>query len=94
MCNLSNSTKFTSIDITWSSPRSPNGIVLHYEFTYTVTISHYVSVPVTKNTNLSTNFTITRLTPGTRVSVSVRAYTSVGPGEDSTLNLVILEPCE
>ena len=90
--NLGNKTKFTSIDIMWSAPQNPYGVILHYEISYTVNDS----APVMFNNTISnTIFTIPRLTPGTRVFVSVRAYTSVGQGEAASLNTVTLsEPRE
>ena len=90
--NLGNKTKFTSIDIMWDAPQNPNGVILRYEIFYTVNDS----VPVMFNNTISdTIFTIPRLTPGTRVFVSVSAYTSVGQGEAASLNMITLsEPRE
>ena len=42
------------------------------------------SDPVTFDDNASNAFTISDLAPGTRVSVSVIAYTSVGLGENDS----------
>ena len=69
------------MDITWAPPESPNGIILCYEVTYTINNSS----PITNSTELNTAFTIPALTPGTRVSVSVSAYTSAGQGEVANL---------
>ena len=90
--NLGNKIKFTSIDIMWSAPQNPYGVILRYEISYTVNDS----APVMSNITISnTIFTIPRLTPGTRVFISVRAYTSVGQGEAASLNTVTLsEPRE
>ena len=76
----------------WGAPQNPNGVILCYEISYTVNDS----APVVSNITISnTIFTIQRLTPGTRVFVSVSAYTSVGQGEAATLNTVTLsEPRE
>ena len=73
--------EFTSVDITWSAPINPNGVILGYEITYTVNDSD----PVTFNNNASNASTISDLAPGTRMSVLVRAYTSVGLGDDSSI---------
>ena len=78
---LGSNPRFTSIDITWAPPESPNGIILCYVVTYTINNSS----PITNSTELNTAFTITRLTPGTRVSVSVSAYTSAGQGKVAKL---------
>ena len=71
--------KFTSIDLTWSAPQEPNGVIISYEVTYRVTGSNLVT---TNTTDLSTPFSISSLTPQTTVSdISVSAYTSIGRGE-------------
>ena len=82
--NLMGEPKFTSIVLTWSAPQEPNGVIISYEVTYRVNDGN----PVTTNTTaLSTTFTISSLTPGTRVSnISVSAYTSVGRGEAAHLH--------
>ena len=73
--------KFTSIDLTWSAPQEPNGVIISYEVTYRVTGSNLVT---TNTTDLSTTFSISSLTPQTTVSyISVSAYTSAGRGEAS-----------
>ena len=81
--NLTGEPKFTSIVLTWSGPQEPNGVIISYEVTYRVSDGN----PVTINTTaLITTFTISSLTPGTRVSnISVSAYTSVGRGEVTPL---------
>ena len=82
---LRSNPRFTSMDITWAPPESPNGIILCYEVTYTINNS----APVTNSTELNTIITIPRLTPGTRVFVSVSAYTSVGQGVPAKLTDLI-----
>ena len=73
--------KFTSVDLTWSAPQEPNGVIISYEVTYRVTGSNLVT---TNTTDLSTPFSISSLTPQTIVSdISVSAYTSIGRGEVS-----------
>ena len=76
----------------WGAPQNPNGVILRYEISYTVNDS----APVMFNITISnTIFTIPRLTPGTRVFVSISAYNSVGQGEAASLNTVALsEPRE
>ena len=71
--------KFTSIDLTWSAPQEPNGVIISYE----VTGSNLVT---TNTTHLSTTFRISSLTPQTTVSdITVSAYTSIGRGEATTI---------
>ena len=77
--------KFTSIDLTWSAPQEPNGVIISYEVTYRVTGSNLVTTN-TCTTDLSTTFSISSLTPQTTVSdISVSAYTSIGRGEAATI---------
>ena len=68
----------TSVLLTWSPPQEPNGVIIVYEVTYRINSSDLV---VVNTTDMA--FTLS-LTLSTEVSdISVRAYTSVGPGDDS-----------
>ena len=74
--------------LTWSPPLQPNGIITQYTVTYRVNGSD----PVTRDTNDpdTTTFTIPSLFPQTTISdISVRAYTSAGPGPEITLEDVV-----
>ena len=76
MSDLTGHPKFTSIELTWSAPQEPNGVINSYEVTYRVSDG----INATNTTNL--RFTIPSLTPGTNVTeISVSAYTSVGRGD-------------
>ena len=88
---LRSKVRFTSIDITWDRPRQPNGIILRYEIVYRVNDNTSPIAESTTNPNDTITFKIPALTLGTRVSVSVSAYTSVGRGPPASLtNLVTL----
>ena len=94
MSDLTSRPKFTSIDLTWSAPQEPNGVIISYEVTYRVTGSNLVTANIT---DLSTTFSISSLTPQITVSdISVSAYTSIGPGEAATIadQTTLGEPCE
>ena len=94
MSDLTALPKFTSIDLTWSAPQEPNGVITSYEVTYRVTGNNLVT---TNTTDLSTTFSISSLTPQTTVSdISVSAYTSIGRGEAATIadQTTLGEPCE
>ena len=75
--NLMVEPRFTSIVFTWRPPQYPNGVIIAYEVTYSIN----GSIPTAMNiTEMNTALT-TELVPNTRVSaISVRAYTSIGPG--------------
>ncbi len=91
--NFVNSTKFTSIVLTWDPPDEPNGVIIRYEVTYRISEGNIQTL----NTGLSNAFIISSLEAGTRVSdVSVSAYTSVGRGVPSNLTdmRTLSEPCE
>ena len=84
--------KFTEIVLTWSTPDQPNGEILNYEVTYKKD-----TILVENTTDLSTEFTISGLDPGSQVSdISVRAYTSAGPGVATDVANVTTheEPCK
>ena len=83
MSNLTGTPKFTSIVLTWSPPKEPNGVIISYEVTYTVNGNNIVRV---NTSDLSITFTISSLIPHTRVSaITVTAYTRIGRGEPANL---------
>ncbi len=79
--------QLTAVTFDWEAPEEPNGIIIAYELTYTVNSTN----TTTKNfTDVSTMFTI-NLDINTNVSnISIRAYTSVGPGEVATADDVFI----
>ena len=80
--NLTALPTLTAINLTWSAPEEPNGVIISYEVTYRVSGGDLV----TNTTDLSTAFSISSLTPQTTVfNISVSAYTSIGPGGAATI---------
>ena len=70
----------SQINISWTLPLRPNGVIIAYEVSYRPTDS---SGPQTRlnTTDLDTNFsTQSDLEEGIEFIFSVRAYTRVGPG--------------
>ena len=80
--NLSSNTQFTFINLTWAPPADPNGIILGYEVNYRVTDRLAMNIART------TMYTISDLAPGTRVSISVSAYTNAGRGAPILTNQI------
>ncbi len=81
--DLSGTPTQNSLEITWSPPEEPNGVVIGYEITYRINNSNII---VVNTTGVSTAFTIPSLTPGTRISnISVSAYTRAGRGQPAFL---------
>ena len=79
--------RFTSIVLTWSPPQEPNGIIITYEVTYNLNHENTNKINITD----ASNTYILELTPNARVSdISVRAYTSVGPGDTATLQSLLI----
>ncbi|XP_056430425.1 phosphatidylinositol phosphatase PTPRQ isoform X2 [Hyla sarda] len=68
----------TTINLEWSAPAEPNGIITHYEIIYTN------STTILAQNTTSTIFTITDLNPNTLYRISIRAYTQFGHGNQST----------
>ena len=80
---------FTSIVLSWSPPQEPNGGIIAYEVSYRSNNQD----PITRNTtNVNiTTFTTPEFLPDTNVStISVRAYTTVGPGDAAVQPYVII----
>ena len=93
MSDLTALAKFTSVDLTWSAPQEPNGIIISYEVTYRVGMQQLNRI---NTTYTSTSFIISSLSPQTTVSgLSVRAYTRIGRGEAATIaDHTTLDECE
>ncbi|XP_073476349.1 phosphatidylinositol phosphatase PTPRQ isoform X2 [Aquarana catesbeiana] len=68
----------SSISLEWSPPLEPNGIIKLYEIIYTNS-----TVILSQNTS-STSCTLIDLNPFTLYRISVRAYTMLGHGNQST----------
>lgn len=85
--DLSGSPTQSSLEITWSAPEEPNGVIISYQITYRINNSNII---VVNTTGASTAFTIPSLTPGTRISnISVSAYTRAGRGQPAYLEDMI-----
>ncbi|XP_075456630.1 phosphatidylinositol phosphatase PTPRQ isoform X3 [Ascaphus truei] len=73
----------TGINLEWSPPSEPNGIITHYEIIYTNLTALFAL-----NTS-STSLSLSDLNPYTLYSISVRAYTRFGHGNQSTSPLPV-----
>nr|XP_060635514.1 phosphatidylinositol phosphatase PTPRQ [Anolis sagrei ordinatus] len=73
----------TEINLRWSPPEKPNGIITHYEVIY-----DDASTSVFKNTT-ATNLLLNGLKPYTLYNISVRAFTSLGHGNQSSALLSV-----
>ena len=78
-----------SLLVKWVSPAIPNGILTTYEVTYTgvssvnvVPASFYQSLSITISAP-NTSLVVPGLVPHSNYTISVRAFTSAGPGEVS-----------
>ena len=69
------------ITITWTEPVTPNGIITEYQVSYRPKESLRYSLV---STGLHRNFSV-RVKQGDEISFSVRAFTSVGPGEPTSV---------
>ena len=67
------------INIKWSTPTEPNGVITVYEIRYRK--SNGDGLVNTTNTQYS----IEGLLPNTNYTIDVRAYTSIGPGDWSSI---------
>ena len=79
----------TSVLVTWVSPFTPNGVLTKYEVTYTgvssvnpVPDSFFQSLYITASAP-NTSLAVQQLVPYSNYTISVRAFTSGGPGEYS-----------
>ena len=68
------------VDISWSPTLEPNGVISNYEVCYSAVMNCI-------NTSLATQHKLEDLPPNTVVTLSVRAYTIIGPGEAVSRNV-------
>ncbi|XP_060100400.1 phosphatidylinositol phosphatase PTPRQ [Heteronotia binoei] len=73
----------TEISLRWSPPEKPNGIITHYEVMYDNSTALII-----KNTT-GTSISLNGLTPYTLYNISVRAFTHLGHGNQSSAPLLI-----
>ena len=90
----------TSLTVEWSPPLTPNGVILSYQVSY-VGLESVNPVPDSFETNstLNTNGTtqtveVVGLTPYSLYSLSVKAFTSAGGGEETTVAFQTEEDCK
>ena len=87
---VSANVSLTNINIYWTPPLRPNGVIIVYEVSYGPTDS---SDPETRlnTTDLESSFTTqSDLEEGTEFIFSVRAYTRVGPGNTTSITVSTL----
>ena len=89
--NIAAEARSTSIALTWNRPQEPNGDIIAYEVTYRVNNNSATTINAT---DICTALTID-LAPNTSVSdISVRTYTSIGPGSAIYVSTAQQQPCE
>ena len=81
---IQSGTEIQMINITWNIPTIPNGVIIIYEIRYRESNSNG-SYNMTNTTNAQ--YSIRGLLPNTNYTTGVRAYTSVGPGEWSDIQM-------
>ncbi|XP_078504107.1 phosphatidylinositol phosphatase PTPRQ [Lissotriton helveticus] len=72
-----------SVSLEWAAPSEPNGIITHYEVLYRNSSGLHA-----ENTSAKT-MTLSYLKPYTLYNISVRAYTRIGHGNQSTSALPV-----
>ena len=72
------------VDISWSPTLEPNGVISNYEVCYRI---HSAVINCTNTSATQYMYTIEYLHPNTDVTLSVRAYTVIGPGEAVSRNV-------
>ena len=90
----------TSLTAEWSPPLTPNGVILSYQVSY-VGLESVNPVPDSFETDstLNTNGTtqtveVVGLSPYSLYSLSVKAFTSAGGGEEATITFRTEEDCK
>ena len=79
MSNLSVVPGVVEVNISWNPPSERNGIILIYELDF------FVGGTILNSNTSDTQYTLRDVPPGSLVSVTVKAYTVIGPGDDSNI---------
>ena len=75
MFDLTVNATLTNFMLSWRPPLDSNGVVIEYEVCF-----NFSKTFMCINTS-NTNHTLTNIPPNTDATLSVRAYTIIGPGE-------------
>ena len=75
MSDLSADPGVVHINISWDPPMEPNGVIINYEVGFIIGtgVLNYINT-------VDTHYTLTNVPPDTDATFTVRAYTSIGPG--------------
>ena len=87
MTTISGTTTPFIIDIVWSAPTEPNGIILQYTYTITDTVAGNLILSDSKDETFVNNLTVNNLEPYTEYTVTVVAMNSAGDGDSSSVTV-------
>uniref|UniRef100_A0A672TXY9 Protein tyrosine phosphatase receptor type Q n=1 Tax=Strigops habroptila TaxID=2489341 RepID=A0A672TXY9_STRHB len=73
----------TEINLRWLPPEQPNGLITHYEVLYSDSNDLFI-----KNASF-TSISLSEMKPYTRYNISVRAFTRLGHGNQSSFPLLV-----
>ncbi|XP_075352394.1 phosphatidylinositol phosphatase PTPRQ [Mycteria americana] len=73
----------TEINLRWLPPEQPNGLITHYEVLYSDSNDLFI-----KNAS-STSLSLSKMKPYTLYNISVRAFTRLGHGNQSSFPLLV-----
>ena len=76
MNQLNVTPSLTTLQLVWSPPEEPNGVIISYEISYQTESR----VMVANTSHLQRQYTVEHLRPWTTLDVSVSAYTRLGKG--------------
>ena len=90
--SLAASPRYTSVLLSWNLP--PIRIIIIIPITYEVQYREPGEMDYTAVNVTDTATELTGLKPQTRYTISVRAYTSVGAGKSTTVEIMTMPICE
>ena len=90
--------KFYTIELSWSPPQMPNGVLTSYDIMYTVNGSSIFPSDSGMATSDTPSHIIANLEPQTTITnITITAHTQIGPGPSaqfSNVLSILTEPCE
>ena len=98
VAGLTGQVTFFTVELSWSPPQVPNGVIISYDVMFKVNDSTPIRTTNVAATSGPPSHTISDLTPQTTISdITVTARTRIGPGQSTAFSNIFTsfsKPCE
>ena len=95
VAGLTGQVTFFTVELSWSPPQVPNGVIISYDVMFTVNDSTPIHTTNMAATSSAPSCIISDLTPQTSISdITVTARTRIGPGPPTAFSDIFTTLCE